>query len=195
MLRRLSTLLLALAGAVLFAQTADKPLVIVLVGPPASGKSTQAEYLKRKFKLPVVVVEDLIRAADGQPTMERSDPRVNALVRKAVEQIDTTRGFTLDGFPATRAQADYLASMLGEMDMPSPFVVQLRVPDEQVRERCLARGGPEDKPANIERRLTEYRREMDMIRGYYREADIWTIDGAREVRAVSQTILLLVQDR
>lgn len=195
MLHRLSTILLLLATVLLVAQTTEKPLVIVLIGPPASGKTTQADYLKRKFKMPTIVVEDLIPSENGVPTMPRSDPRVNTLVRTAIEKIDTSRGFTLDGFPASRAQADYLAAMLTEMKLPDPFIVQLNVPDEQVRERARSRGGAEDDPQVLERRLTEYHREMDVIRNYYPEADIWTINGTREIRAVSQTILGLIQDR
>ena len=178
-------LLAFLAAAVLCAQTPEKPLVLVLIGPPASGKTTQADYIHRKYKIPVITVENLV-----SPPLRRSDPAVNGLVRAELVKIDRIRGFALDGYPATRAQAQYLAGMLEEMKLPQPFIVQLNIPDDVVWERSIGR----DR-AEVERRLTEYHREMDVIRDYYPEASIWTVDGTRSVSGVSQTIRLLVEDR
>lgn len=174
-----------LAAAVLCAQMADKPLVLVLIGPPASGKTTQADYIFRKYKIPVITVENLLT----EP-MKRGDPAVNDLVRAEILKIDTARGFVLDGYPATRAQATYLAAMLDEMKFPQPFIVQLNIPDNVVWERSMGQNR-----AEVERRLAEYHREMEIIRNYYPEASIWTVDGTRSVSGVSQTIRLLVEDR
>lgn len=188
-------LLLLLAGFPLFAQPLDRPIVVLLIGPPASGKTTQADYLHQKYRIPVITVEKLILGEDGQPLMERGDSRVNGFVRRELLAADTSRGFVIDGYPATRAQADFLASMLRELTLPRPLIVQLQVPDEVARQRSRERDGPEDSPRVVERRLAEYHREMEMVRGYYPEADIWTVDATRPVSGVSQTIRLLVEDR
>lgn len=181
------------AGLSLPAQDRSKPLVVVLIGPPASGKTTQADYLRLKYKLPVVTVEELI--AQAKPGLRRGDKAVNELVRKHLETIDAARGFALDGYPATRAQADYLAGLLREKKLPSPVVIQIEVPDEVVYQRSAQRGEPGDKREIISRRLAEYRSEMAMIRSYYPDADIWTIDGTRPPEGVSATIRLLIEDR
>ncbi len=77
---------LLVAGLSLSAQDRSRPLVVVLIGPPASGKTTQADYLRLKYKLPVVSVEELI--AKAKPGLRRGDKAVNELVRKHLETMD-----------------------------------------------------------------------------------------------------------
>ncbi len=189
-------LLLVSAG---LGEKPQPPLVVVLIGPPASGKSTQADYLKRKYKIPIISVEELVaNAPGGGPGVRnswRGDPVLNDLLRKRIETINRDRGFALDGYPSTRAQAAYLDKLTRELHLPSPIIIQIHIPDHVVYERAAHRGGPDDKPENISRRLAEYHREMDMIRDYYPKANIWTIDGTRPPRGVSATIRLLIEDR
>ncbi len=188
---------LALLSVRAEAQVLGQPLVVILIGPPASGKTTQADYLNKKYKLPVVSIENLIAAHTGNASvaLKRSDPAVDELVKSKLSSIDTSRGFALDGYPATRAQADYLASLTEQMLLPRPIVIQIRIPDQVAHERARARGGERDSPEEIARRLSEYHREMDVIRAYFPKADIWTIDGTRPVRGVSATIRLLIEER
>ncbi len=75
------------------------------------------------------------------------------------------------------------------------MIIQIHVPDNVVHERCRLRGGPDDKPDIVERLLGRYHKEMDFLRSYYPEADIWTIDGTREPAGVSATLRLLIEDR
>ncbi len=174
-----------------------EPLVVVLVGPPASGKSTQAEYLKRKYGLPVISVEELVAADAGAAgdKLPRTSSHLDELLRERLQRTEISRGFVLDGYPATRAQADYLGRLVREFGLPSPIVIQIHIPDKVVRERCAKRGGPEDAPEIVSQRLARYHEEMDMLRAYYPKADIWTIDGTRGVKGVSATIRVLIEDR
>jgi adenylate kinase len=190
-------LLFIAAAGVLFAQQAFKPPVIVLLGPPASGKTTQAEYLHLKYDIPTISIEELLatQASANKKPLARSDDSVNGILRKRLLELDTSKGFALDGYPATRSQAEYLDKLVRELKLPSPRIVEIRVPDAIVRERSSQRGSPEDKPAIVEQRLADYHRESKMIHEYYAEADIWTIDGTRDVGGVSTTIRLLVEDR
>ena len=99
------------------AQQPDKRFVIVLMGPPGSGKTTQSEFLKTKFGIPTVVAEDLIKSnpsalakyrTDGiDPGTPQSSPALNDLVRDALGKMDLTKGVVLDGYPATKDQADH----------------------------------------------------------------------------------------
>ncbi len=186
------------------AQPADKRFVIVLIGPPGSGKTTQSEFLKKTFGIPTIVSEDLIRnnpsalakyRTDGiDPGTPQSSPALNELVQDALSKIDRTKGVVLDGYPATKDQADHLAGLVRKLTLPSPIVIQLDVPDNVDRERLKKRGREDDTPEVIARRLKDYHRELDMIRSYYPEANIWTIDGSRSPAEVSQTIQSILND-
>lgn len=169
----------------------QKPVVIVLVGPPSSGKSTQAGLLNRRFRLPVIAAEDLRKVA-GQAA---SDEALNRALRAQLSKTDTSRGFVLDGYPASRAQADHLADLVRESNLPSPLIVQLDVPDNVVHSWAAQRKGPADSPDNVKRLLRRYHDEMDLLRSYYPEGDIWTIDGTRPPAEVSATIRTLLADR
>ncbi len=193
----LGALVLAVGTGAVRGEVLPKPLVVVLIGPPASGKSTQAEYLNKKYGLPVISVEELVAADSGSAGGElpRTASALDRLLRERLERTDTSRGFVLDGYPATREQADYLAGLVREFGLPSPIVIQIHIPDDEVRKRCAKRGGPEDEPEIVNRRLARYHEEMDMLRSYYPQADIWTIDGTRGVKGVSATVRVLIEDR
>jgi len=201
--RRLFLLALGFAGT-LAAQPVDKRFVIVLIGPTGSGKTTQSEFLKRKFNIPTVAVDDLIRdnpaalAKYRRPGIDsgtpQSSPALNDLVRDRLVTMDLKKGVALDGYPATKDQADHLAALVREQNWPAPIVIQLEVPDNVVRERLKKRNGPEDTPELIERRLKDYHRELDMIRDYYPGANLWAIDGTKSAAEVSGTIESILKD-
>ncbi len=205
--RRDFLLALAFAGT-LAAQTADPPrdkrFVIVLIGPTGSGKTTQSEFLQRKFNIPTVAADDLIRdnpaalAKYQRPGIDsgtpQSSPALNDLVRARLVAMDLKKGVALDGYPATKDQADHLAALVRERSWPAPIVIQFEVPDSVVRERLQKRNGPEDTPELIERRLKDYHRELDMIRDYYPGANLWAIDGTRPAAEVSSTIEAILKD-
>ncbi len=178
--------------------------VIVLIGPPGSGKTTQSDFLKKTFGTPTITAEDLIKSnpaalakyetegiTAGTP---QSNPALNDLVREALSKIDLTKGVVLDGYPATKDQADHLAALARKMGLPSPIVIQLAVPDNLVRERLKARGREDDKPEVIAQRLKDYHRELEMLRNYYPDANIWTVDGSLPAAQVSQTVQSIVKD-
>jgi len=194
---------LLVAGAVA-AQTSDDRFVIVLIGPTGSGKTTQSEFIKREFGISTIGVDDLIRenpsalekyrTAGIDPGPPQTSPALNELVRARLSKMDLKKGVVLDGYPATKDQADHLATLVRELGLPSPVVIQIDVPDKVVRERLRKRKGPEDTPEQIERRLKDYHRELDTIRDYYPRANIWTIDGTRSIVDVSRTIQVILRD-
>ncbi len=202
--RRILAVSFLLSAGLLPAPAADKRFVIVLIGPTGSGKTTQSEFIKKRFGITTISVDDLIRdhpaelAKDVTPGIDLYPPQandaLNELVRAACKKLDLTKGVVLDGYPATKEQADYLADLVRKLELPSPIVIQFDVPDDVVRERLKKRAEPEDKPDLIEARLKSYHRELDMIRAYYPQANIWTIDGTKSVRSVSQTIEAILND-
>jgi adenylate kinase len=167
------------------AQAPGKGLVIVLIGAPGSGKTTQADLLHKKYKIPVLAGNDLRDKAAGSPE------KLNALLRDEVLRADAPKGFIIDGYPATRSEADYLGKLVQEVRLPPPIIIQLDVPDAEVRRRMKGK----TDPAELEQRLAEYHRELEFARTYYPESDIWTIIGTRTPKQVFETIVTLVQDR
>ncbi len=199
------------------ALTVEKRFVIVLIGPTGSGKTTQTEILKKNFGLPTIAVDDLIRdnpslfvkpktvatKTTGTKTSAtqtssspppQANPALNALIDAALSKLDLTKGVVLDGYPASKEQADHLAELVRTNTLPSPIVIQLDVPDDVVRERLKKRAGPDDTPELIAQRLAQYHRELEMVREYYPKANIWTIDGTRAVNDVAATIRSILND-
>ena len=187
------------------ALAADKSFVIVLIGPTGAGKTTQAAFLNKQYGLPVINADEL--AAENPAAMKKyqepgidpgtpqTSPAVNDLVHDKLSKMDVKKGFVLDGYPATKDQADHLEAMVKELGLPSPIVIQLLVPDKVALKRDKKRGRADDTPAEIERRLKDYHREMDMVKTYYPEANIHTIDGTKTIAEVSKAITAVLEGK
>lgn len=185
-------------------KSADKRFLIVLIGPTGSGKTTQAEFLKNRFGIPTIAVDDLVRdnpAALAKyrgvgitPGPPQLNPAIDGLVAEKLAKLDLTKGIALDGYPATKDQADHLAALATKLALPPPIVIQIDLPDDVVKARLKKRQRADDKPELIEERLKNYHREMDMIRSYYPQANIWTINGDKPVKEVSGTIEAILRD-
>jgi adenylate kinase len=141
---------------------------IVLLGPPGSGKGTQAERLRDDLGLRHVSTGELVRAHPEQTeryTREGKlvpDDVVVGLLRDALG--DEAGGVLLDGFPRSVAQAELLAAHLDLTD-----VVFLDVPDEAVIGRLSQRGREDDDAETVRKRLAVYREATEPLVGYYDE--------------------------
>jgi len=125
---------------------------LVLLGPPGSGKGTQAAALIGRLGVPKISTGDMLRAAlqAGTPLGKEAqgfmsagklvpDSVVIGLVEERLAQADAKKGFILDGFPRTVAQAEALGTLLQKLDTPLERVVQIDVPRELVEERTTLR--------------------------------------------------------
>ena len=182
--------LLGTAGAVR-AQPAG-PLVL-LIGPPLAGKTTQARILQKERGMAIISVEDLI-AQNRQAFQKflrpeiagiepRLDPALNRLVAERLRTVDRSKGVILDGYPASKDQGDNLTSLISEFQFPKPVVLQLQVTDAEVRKRAPKSGG-----ADVEQALKDYHREFDFVRTYFPQARIHEIDGSKSASAVAKEI-------
>lgn len=125
---------------------------IVFLGPPGSGKGTQSEVLRERLGIPQVSTGDMLRAARkaGTPLGREAETYMNAgklvpdevvigLVEERVQLPDAQKGFILDGFPRTAAQADALDVLLKRLGRPLDRVVQIDVPKDLLVERSVHR--------------------------------------------------------
>ncbi|MBR6523051.1 MAG: adenylate kinase [Clostridia bacterium] len=121
---------------------------IILLGPPAAGKGTQAENLSEKFKIPTISTGEMIRSeiAAGTQLGERAAKIINGgnllpddviidMIKSRIAQEDCKNGFILDGFPRTPGQAEASEQMGIKIDK----VISIFAPDEEIVKRISGR--------------------------------------------------------
>ena len=204
MLRSILIMLCLLTGNLVRAQTASptvasspSPPLIIVIGPPLSGKTTFADSIAHTYGLPIISIEDLIRdnakeldrlRAPGVSLAEmRYDPAMSRYVRERWKAADLSRGIIFDGYPATLFQAEDLAKMSPELKL-KVVALRLQVPDEAIRQRAKTTGRQSDQPQIIEQRIKDYHREMDAIAYYFPKAKIADIDGSQPEAQVWKSI-------
>ncbi|MBM4373529.1 MAG: adenylate kinase [Deltaproteobacteria bacterium] len=125
--------------------------IVVLVGPPGSGKGTQAKVLCERYGLAHLSTGDMLRAAKAAGTLEPEyrklmdeggllpDAAVIGLIERRTKDADCGSGFLLDGFPRTVPQAEALEAMLALRGLVLSAVVQLDVARGLLEERLIHR--------------------------------------------------------
>jgi len=125
---------------------------IILLGPPGSGKGTQAKEIIEKHQIPQISTGDLLREAVknqtelGKKAKEYMDAGklvpdevVVGMVKERLQKDDCKNGFILDGFPRTVPQAESLDQTLADVGKKIDKVVSIEVPDSEVVERLSGR--------------------------------------------------------
>jgi adenylate kinase len=166
--------------------------VVIIVGPPGSGKSLQAGKLAKKYKVPVISMATLAsEAMQGNQGVAAaaaaslasgemlSDETAIRLLGARVNQPDAARGFVLDGYPSTGEQAKYLDSFVTAHGLQTPKVVVLQAADDVVRARLLKRKRADDTPENINRRLGDYHREEAFLNSWYTASSTVRVDATK----------------
>jgi adenylate kinase len=177
-------------------------LDLVLLGPPGSGKGTQAAMLSGKYGIPTIATGDILRAhvASGTPLGKRvkayldrgelvPDGLVVDLIQHRLLDPDTQQGFILDGFPRTVPQAQALDSMLTALDRPLDAVLYLQLEPQAVKERLGQRHRSDDLEGIVDHRLDVFLdRTAPLIRYYNDQGKLKVIDGARPPEVVAASI-------
>lgn len=185
---------------------------MVFLGPPGAGKGTQAARLMQRHGIPQLSTGDMLRAAvmvgsavglEAKAIMEAGglvpDAVVVAIVVERIVEPDAAKGFILDGFPRTVAQAEALDLMLATKGMALDAVLELVVDPEALVARIakraaetVAAGGtvrPDDKPDVVAKRLETYREQTEPVSKYYAGSGrLRIIDGMSSIHQVSESI-------
>jgi adenylate kinase len=179
---------------------------LILFGPPAAGKGTQAKRLVDERGMVQLSTGDMLRAAiaSGSPLGKRvkgimdrgelvSDAIVVALIEERLPETEAAGGAIFDGFPRTVAQAEALDAMLTGRGSRIDVVVRLRVNEHELLERIAKRfseqGRADDNPATYAVRLKAYNDQTAPLLPYYAAQDkLFEVDGMGTVEVVAAEI-------
>jgi adenylate kinase len=185
---------------------------LILLGPPGSGKGTQAQRLVQRYGIAQLSTGEMLRAAvaaqtpvgiEAQDIMASGglvpDDLVIGIISDRLDQPDAAKGFILDGFPRTVPQAEALDELLKKKHMRLDAVIELRVNESALLQRVenraaemRARGEEvriDDTPEVLTRRLASYRQQTEPLIHYYSERrKLLTVDGMMTIEHVTREI-------
>jgi adenylate kinase len=179
---------------------------LILFGPPAAGKGTQAKRLVETRNMVQLSTGDMLRAAIAsgselgkrvEGVMQRgelvTDEIVVALIEERLPEAEAAGGAIFDGFPRTLAQAQALDAMLKGRGAAIDLVLRLRVDDQALTERVAGRfaesGRPDDNPESFKVRLGAYNAQTAPLIPYYADAGkLVEVDGMGSIETVAAAI-------
>ena len=185
---------------------------LILLGPPGSGKGTQAQRLVKRYGIVQLSTGELLRAAVAAQTPVGlrakdimaggglvPDDIVIGIISDRLDQPDAKKGFILDGFPRTVPQAEALDELLKKKHMKLDGVIELRVNESALLQRVesrvaemRARGEEvriDDTPEVLTKRLASYRSQTEPLIHYYSERrKLLTVDVMMTIEHVTREI-------
>lgn len=185
---------------------------LILLGPPGSGKGTQAQRLVKRYGIVQLSTGEMLRAAVAAQTPVGiraqhimasgglvPDEIVIGIISDRLDQPDAARGFILDGFPRTVPQAEALDGLLKKKHMRLDAVIELRVNESALLQRVetrvaemRARGEEvrvDDTQEVLTKRLASYRSLTEPLIHYYSERrKLLTVDGMMTIEHVTREI-------
>jgi len=202
---------------------------LVFLGPPGAGKGTQAERICEKYDIVHISTGEILRGeirAGSELGLAAkkiidsgalvSDDIIIGIVEKRTRQKDCEKGFLLDGFPRTIAQAkalDGIVAIDGAINIDVPFEkIVGRISGRRMCRKCgatyhvstydkdvCACGGElyqrdDDKPETVENRLAVYLKQTQPLIDYYAEKKLlYTVDGEKDIDEVFRSIVKVLE--
>lgn len=184
---------------------------LLIIGPPGSGKGTQAEHLARHFGVPPVSTGEIFRSNVSRKTELGNeatkylddgdfvpDHLTNALVKDRLLEADVKAGFLLDGYPRTAPQVMELDNMLASQGHTLDAVIELQAPDAELEQRMLQRarneGRRDDTVDVFRRRLDLYQRETHEVVSIYAGRSLLVpVNGSGEPGDITERAIAAVE--
>ncbi|MFF2841321.1 adenylate kinase [Paenarthrobacter sp. NPDC057981] len=184
---------------------------IIIMGPPGSGKGTQAVHIAKHFGVPAISTGDLFRAHAREKTglgleagayMDRGefvpDHVTTNMLKQRLEEVDAAEGFLLDGYPRTVMQIGALDELLAVRGQTLEAVLALTVADDELVARMLLRakeqGRRDDTEDVIQRRLELYRDETQaVLTAYLQRGILLTVDGSGDRGNITAAAIAAVE--
>ena len=185
---------------------------LIIMGPPGSGKGTQAEHIARHFGIPAISTGELFRThvrdktelgAEASGYMDRGDfvpdHVTTAMLRVRLEEADAAAGFLLDGYPRTVIQIGALDEILADRQQTLEVVLELNASDDELLSRMLRRaqeqGRADDTESVIQRRLELYRDETQpVLKAYSNRGILLSVDGTGERQTITKAAIAALED-
>lgn len=183
---------------------------IILLGPPGAGKGTQAKRLEVEKGMVQLSTGDMLRSAvasgsslgrEAQAVMDAGnlveDAVMVGIIADRISHPDCAKGFTLDGFPRTTAQAEALDRMLTEKGLKLNAVIELKVDQNALFDRIRGRASEagagseraDDNVGILKKRLEVYHGQTAPIIPYYKKKGLLhEVNGMQEIKGVAQAI-------
>jgi adenylate kinase len=185
---------------------------LILLGPPGSGKGTQAQRLVHRYGIVQLSTGEMLRAAVAAQTPVGlkakdimasgglvPDDIVIGIISDRLDQPDAAKGFILDGFPRTVPQAEALDELLKKKHMRLDAVIELRVNESALLQRVETRAAEmrargeevriDDTQEVLTKRLASYRSQTEPLIHYYSERrKLLTVDGMMTIEHVTREI-------
>jgi adenylate kinase len=185
---------------------------LILLGPPGSGKGTQAQRLVHRHGIVQLSTGEMLRAAVAAETPVGlkakdlmasgalvPDDVVVGIISDRIDQPDAAKGFILDGFPRTVPQAEALDQLLKHKHLKLDAVIELRVNESALLQRVETRAAEtrargeevrvDDTPEVLTKRLAAYRSQTEPLIHYYSERrKLLTVDGMMTIEEVTREI-------
>lgn len=187
--------------------------IIIITGPPYSGKGTQCEFLKETFKLTHVSTGDRIRmeiknkTEVGRLFSEYADKGelvpdevMKTLFGNVIDENLNNTGIILDGYPRTKPQVDTLLELAAEKNTPITHVLNIEVPKEELLKRAQKRAETstraDDKDVNIHsKRITVFEESTKPAIEYMKtKVKVFDINGLGKIEEITAKISEHLQD-
>lgn len=157
-------------------------MYLIILGPPGAGKGTQSVLISKRLRLKHLSTGDILRHAVTKGTalglkakqiMEAGnlvpDDIMIGIIKEVLSDENAKKGFILDGFPRTLAQAVELDNILDELGYKDLKVINITLDDDELIRRMLGRGRKDDSRETIENRLKVYREQTAPVREHYKQ--------------------------
>lgn len=162
-------------------------MILILLGPPGSGKGTQAAFIKNKLDVPHLSTGDILRKSVKDATdlgkivdkiMSKGklvpDTLVLDIIKERILEEDCKKGFILDGYPRNISQAESLKDVLEEISMEIDHIIFLDVDFDILQSRIKTRAKENNEEIRVDdtsevliKRLDEYKNQTAPLENYY----------------------------